>query len=223
MKNFLLKLGFVTLFGMILSGCEKDLYEDALQQDLITYEKFSFSKDGKFNPVLSNSIMEIKGRTRAKQENGSSNRMVYDSIYNFYFDYENGIHIQDGSYDSYTFPVYKQNSNEKIQNLVFSKNDTGNFDSYFVKYDITKQELNTLSQAEISMKAATIDKMMYGIDTTNIAYRKCYEIVQNPRHFRPIANTTGEDFIYIQGSPWSTHEVPCDDGGSGGGGGSSSG
>lgn len=46
--------------GILMASCEKDLYDDAIRNELITYEKFSFSKDAKFNQTLFKHISEVK-------------------------------------------------------------------------------------------------------------------------------------------------------------------
>ena len=76
--------------------------------------------------------------------------MVYDSINNFYFDDEKGMLIENiNGYESYTFKVKrKKNLDSKLENVIFSKNKKGSFDTFLVKYPLSEEQIEALSSQE---------------------------------------------------------------------------
>ena len=57
------------------------------------------------------------------------------------------LYIELGNYHSYTFKVDKQDA-LPLQNITFSINDTGDYDAFFVTYDITQEELDAINNGE---------------------------------------------------------------------------
>ncbi len=160
--GFLLILAFTTFF----SSCEKDLYEEAIirSDKGLKIRKISLNDVSRsVNPELYKRIDQLK----IKQEKIHA-RLVYDSINNFYYDDENGKVIEDElGVKSYTFPVYRENSDGKIENVLFSKNQNGEFEVFLVKYSFTDEQLKFLSQYEISQQTAVY---------TNITANKTIEL-----------------------------------------------
>lgn len=145
-KNLIKNLTFIFVIALtfLLSGCEKDLYEDNLQNNLrsVTMKDFSIKDLKSDKAFLRNKIEEIKQHSFKRDKN---NKIVYDSINNFYFDDENGIFIDDGVNHSYVFTIDK-NIDENIEKLVFSSNPDGTYKTLIAKYDFSAQELATLSK-----------------------------------------------------------------------------
>lgn len=54
------------------------------------------------------------------------------------------LYLESGDYHSYTFVVDKENV-LPLQNITFSLNDDGTYDSYLLTYDITQQELEAIN------------------------------------------------------------------------------
>lgn len=132
--GLLLILAFTTFF----SSCEKDLYEDAIQSESkIIFKNVSVNEILKSNPKFKQSFAKIKDRQTALGRG-----IVYDSIYNFFIDEENGKYIQTENSTTYTFPIYRAES-DKIENIIFKLNDDNEYDISTIKYDITKEALES--------------------------------------------------------------------------------
>lgn len=168
MKPFFKKICLILIlaFTTFFSSCEKDLYEEAIirSDKGLKIRKISLNEVSRSdNPELYRSIDQLK----VKQEKIHA-RLVYDSINNFYYDDENGKVIEDElGVKSYTFPVYRENSDGKIENVLFSRNQNGEFEVFLVKYDFTDEQLKFLSQYEISQQTAVY---------TNISANKTIEL-----------------------------------------------
>lgn len=149
--NIKSKFGFLvsllTLF-VITSSCEKDLYEDGIKNNSknLSVKLVSLKSDlSRSNSKLTKALNLLN----QKQKN-EDNRIVYDSILNFYFDDEKGIYIEDGIKNSYTFPIFRNSTdvNDNIENLLFDLNSNGEYDIYLVKYDISIANLSNISFQE---------------------------------------------------------------------------
>jgi hypothetical protein len=141
-KNILKLFALGSVF--VLGSCEKDLYEDQIYKSNTTLKIVSLKNDSiKKNFQLMKAVNEAK----LKAPNANS-RMVYDSINNFRFDDEKGFLIEDNGKESYTFRVYRGETtdNEKLENIVFEEKEAGIFDTYLVKYAISKNQLENIYQ-----------------------------------------------------------------------------
>ena len=141
-KN-ILKL-FIICLVFILGSCQKDAYEDAIYKSNISVKRISLKNDSlQMNYKLMEAVNKVKQKYAVTQI--QTNRMVYDSINNFYFDDENGKEVEMAHLKSYTFPVYRDNKvGEKVENIVFEKKENYEYVSYLVKYDFTEEELENL-------------------------------------------------------------------------------
>ena len=135
---------------LLFSSCEKDLYDEAIQ----TERNIKISRVSIKDPVVFNNrnLMSEIQKVKEKQTiNQATGRIVYDSINNFYFDDENGIKVENGDYDSYTFKVEREAPiDSKLENLVFSKNKEGGFDTFLIKYPYSEEQIKTLSSCTSS-------------------------------------------------------------------------
>jgi hypothetical protein len=141
-KNILKLFALGSVF--VLGSCEKDLYEDQIYKSNTTFKIVSLKNDSiKKNFQLMKAVNEAKLKTP-----NANSRMVYDSINNFWFDDEKGFLIEDNGKESYTFRVYRGETtdNEKLENIVFEEKEAGVFDTYLVKYAISKNQLENIYQ-----------------------------------------------------------------------------
>jgi hypothetical protein len=149
MKNQLRKLLNVALLVslIILSSCEKDLYDEAIKEESrIKVDKFSLkdlmeSNEKKLNvSTIEAKLLNAVEKVKSKNE---ENRIQYNSEKGYYFDDENGLVVTKEDYQSYIFKIYREQHNEvsKLENIVFSLNENGEFDSYIIKYDATEEQI----------------------------------------------------------------------------------
>ncbi len=148
------------------------------------------------------------------------------------YDDEKGIYVSKDGKESYNFPVIQADSNEKIENITFNKNNQNEYDVYLVKYDYTKEDLQNFSREELAQR----DQEYFPLIKEGIVYNEyarwmiCIEI--RVLKMVPIneGNLTG-DFGYE--AVWVTTSTQCESegevgpstggGGSGGSGSGSSG
>ncbi|RAR74077.1 hypothetical protein [Flavobacterium aciduliphilum] len=153
MKTLLLKLTKVSLllFFLILTSCEKDLYDDTLKKESkIKVENFSL-KNLKENNINNQRLFEAVKKVKKASKKNIAGKIVYDSEKGIYFDDEKGVKVSKEDYESYTFKILNSES-EKIENLLFTKNYLQQYDIYKVKYDFTEEELKTLSPEELKQR-----------------------------------------------------------------------
>ena len=76
------------------------------------------------------------------------NKIVSDTINDFFIDTEKGLLIESENYTSYTFKVNRINgSSFLLENLVISKEENKDYETYLYQYDITQQELDLINQS----------------------------------------------------------------------------
>jgi len=197
---------------LLFSSCEKELYDDAIQTERnIRISKISIKDPSVFNNRnLMSEIQRIKEKQSIDQATG---KIVYDSINHFYFDDENGLKIESGDYESYTFKIYRANENNDLENIIFTSKTNGEFDSKIIKYNLTE------AQKESILDNEEVDFSNVNTEITSLSralYIPCYEFIHHPAQ---INSAGGVEFSYIE-----VVEVDCpDEGGGGTGGGTGSG
>lgn len=149
-KTTLYLLSFIAVF--IMSSCEKEFENEKITNSKrkITLEDFSMKKSGQEqkNSKLFIAVNRLKDKNK-EQKQKSQGKTVYNSIYNFYFDDEKGKYIEVEGIKSYTFPVYRDSVEEKVENIVFKLNEDNEYDILLLKYGFTKEQLMTLTAEEI--------------------------------------------------------------------------
>jgi hypothetical protein len=159
----LLKQVIAIILLICLSSCEKDLYENAFEQkDVSKIKKIKMS-----DPILQSNLELIKSVNHIRDKKEKSNsRMIYDSINDFYFDDENGVSIEKGNYKSFTFPVIRKINDGNMENILFTLNSKGKYDTYLVKYPFSENKFKNISKAEIHNK-----KVKFTPIENNFSYR----------------------------------------------------
>ncbi|MCK7590508.1 hypothetical protein M0G43_07990 [Subsaxibacter sp. CAU 1640] len=85
-----------------------------------------------------------------KQESAKGNiqnKSIYSSQHDFFIetDYATYIESQDGTYHSYTFPIWRLEDNGLFENILFSLKPDGTYKTFIVSYDLTEQERDDLN------------------------------------------------------------------------------
>lgn len=131
---------------LVLSSCEKDLYEDHMNSDKhsILVQRKNF-EDLKKNTNLMKSIEKFT----AKKSN-SLQKQYFDSINNFYIDLDNVMFTLDSlNNQTYTFKINRIPSNELFENLILKTSKTGDFDAIIAQYNQNILNLNSTTQLEM--------------------------------------------------------------------------
>ena len=142
------------IFGIVfmLFGCSEDLYEN---ENTFNSQGIKISKVSLKEPKFQNKTKLIQEVNKIKNKQtlaSNSHRMVYDSINDFYFDDENGTLIENiNGYESYTFKIVRETPiDSRLENVIFSKNQEGDFDTYLAKYPVSEEEIKKLDGSDIS-------------------------------------------------------------------------
>lgn len=197
-------LFLLTLF-FTFSSCEKDLYDEAIQQKReLTIKKISLNELSKTdNAKLFKTVDLIS--LKKKDEHS---KIVYDSKNKFYFDDANGKEIESADgYKSFTFQIYTSDSLAKVENVLFTEKINGEYDAYRVKYDFTEKELKTLSKEQLSkLKVEYTYITSSKPNKTSKASYNCLEISEWSSYPTDQGDLTG-DFGYD--GEWVTLAVVC--------------
>ena len=136
-------LSICIIFG--ISGCEKDLYENTtLKKDITIIKTVNIDK-------LQNmpfELMKFHARLAKKAELKKLGKVMFDSINDFYIDEQYVKYMQSGEKESYTFAIKRENHNN-LENLIFTKLPDGSYQTFFVIYDFTAQELKQLTNEQL--------------------------------------------------------------------------
>ncbi|KGO81369.1 hypothetical protein Q762_09120 [Flavobacterium cauense R2A-7] len=129
----------------VLSSCEKDLYEDAFQNDNAKMiVKRMNKKDLEKFPLLQQKLNHIE-----LFKNSVHNKIITDTVYNFAISTDEAVYIEEGDYHSFTFPINRKDSYGKLENLLVSKNKEGGYNTFLVQYDFSALKLKTITKEEL--------------------------------------------------------------------------
>lgn len=158
--NYLVKL-ILLLVLIAFTGCEKDLYEDGLQNSPsemnvreISLKDIEKSVSTKINNEI-NKVKQMKYKTTSE-----GNRIEYNSELGIYIDKDNGNLVSVDGKNFYTFPMFSDEDN-KIENVLFVDKGTGEMDTYLIKYDITPQEFENLTAEQVQNIDAEYQKVFW--------------------------------------------------------------
>ena len=143
---------FVFILFISLTSCEKELYEDSIQNSSrnLTVQHIKLNDiDKAISTKIENKISAIK-KTKELKDNVDwvENRFEYNSTLDIYIDTENGKLVNDNGKVSYTFPMFRE-SEEKLENIIFSPLINGEIETFFVKYNVKLEDFKNLTSSEI--------------------------------------------------------------------------
>ena len=122
---------------LLVVSCSSDIYEQQIEKSNKSMKMLNRSEIVKI-PKLTSKLTEIKSTQNKVQE-----RIVADTTYNFSIDTNSAIYINSGASETYTFNIIRENSDEKIENLLLIANPDGTFKTFLIKYDFTNSEKQT--------------------------------------------------------------------------------
>ncbi len=156
-KNKLLLFIFIGLFiiGNTFISCETEKnFTNEMGKNNLVLKRCSL-KDSKLqsNKKLIQAFEKFKGLQTNMLLNTSVNgKLIYDENSGLFYDDEKGFYVSKDGKESYNFPVYQIYSDEKIENISFSKNANDEYDIYLVKYDYSKEDLKKYSKEVLGEK-----------------------------------------------------------------------
>lgn len=136
----LTKTGILLLvISLFLLSCnEKD--EIIEVDNSLTVKKISFNQIKEDKLILEK--VSKYSSTKTAQRNSEN-----DDLLNFVVLTDSLKYVQQGNYHSYSFPIYRENYNENIQeNLLVNLEPDGTYKDFLVRYYLTKEEFNQLDE-----------------------------------------------------------------------------
>jgi hypothetical protein len=176
MKNIFkntLKIAFICLV-VILSSCEAE--KDFVKREKILVRKFSMKEASKKgNLKLIETVDKVKNMHSS--QNNVNSKIVFDEKSGLYFDDEKGIYIEKDEEKSYTFPIIRTSTTEKVQNICFNLKANGNYDVFLVKYNFTKEEASGLTDEEIKNREKQFITLLKDGQVVNFFRYVCIDVV----------------------------------------------
>lgn len=166
------------------TGCEKDLYEESIKDSSksITVSKISLDN---LDKIISSKIStEISKFKNIRSESTSQGRFEYNSSLEIFIDTENGRLREIDGKEFYTFPMFKENETD-LQNVLFEIKSDGSLQSYFIKYNVTPEEFNQLSNEEILNLDSEYQKIMSADGSTEYICVDLYSVETEYNSFDP--------------------------------------
>ena len=131
MKNYLFL--FIALLGMLFSGCEKDLYEDAIPKQNYAVKEYTFQEalqKQEFKTSYTKFDDQIK---KLKTANRGAGDTIED--YNFIIDSSKIKEIVYDGKTSYTMAIKRDEiTNGYFENLILEINNSNEKQAYIIKY-----------------------------------------------------------------------------------------
>lgn len=126
--------------------CEKDFYEEGLreQRSGILRERISYNELQQ-NSDLIDKLEEV--RAKLSSTGSINNRLI--GFGDFFIETDDVLLLRYGGLKSYTFPIYFQDENERLKNLVIAEKTDGTYVANLLEYNLTPQEKIDLANGQL--------------------------------------------------------------------------
>lgn len=240
MKNKIrtsIKFGILFLgIFLFLNNCQKEESITNQEENQIKSNiKIIKSTDFKIEDYsrLNQKIEDLKEKIVKSNKSNTNSKTVYSNVFDFYIDTEICTYFEneEGTYHSYTFPIYRVEENNLLENLLISFQEDGTYKAFLLSYDLSQEQLEALKNNQsiigdyVSSFTEIEDINIEEILNNKVTYNQetgCYEDI---RTFHTYNGTTWEFFensiCYHQGpngcTVWTIYnQFGCLDSGSGG-------
>jgi len=145
--KYRVKLLLPFLCAILLVACEKDDTASSGEKDLHIHglkEKHISMKDLKAMPKA----IEALEKVLQKKSKAKNNKNAYDPDNDFFINTDSILLIENGSYSSLTFPIFRLEDKGVLENLVLSKDSKGEYTAAIYEYNLTSQEKESIKQEE---------------------------------------------------------------------------
>jgi hypothetical protein len=157
-----------------VTSCEKDLYEDTIKNNSEKIKVTDVSVSN-LNIETAKKINQKISSLKSEANKNGEGKFEYNSSLGFYIDTEDGKLIEKDGKLFYTFPMFRE-SEEKLENVVFTTKSNGDLEAYLVKYNLTpEQYLTSASNENITAQYAkfTGDQMCINFISETTIYPNC--------------------------------------------------
>ncbi|WP_026705418.1 hypothetical protein [Flavobacterium soli] len=143
MKKYILKALVCCFFALLGCEAEKDFIENSDNEQKYKLNKISFA-EFKSNQ---NAFQKLK-ETSSKKNTGLQYKGVYNEDYGVFIDTTTIMVIENGEKHSITFQILDEEVSNKIENLVLSSKENGEYIAHITKYLLTEEEMQALKEGQ---------------------------------------------------------------------------
>ncbi len=162
LKQYLKTMIFLFGISFFIIGCQKDDDVNTLQQEpLKTQDLFKVSKVGKHTIDENKDLLSRLSSLSEKVEQSrlaNANKNIYSSEDDFYIntDFATYLENNDTGYHSYTFPVFRTEQVDGVENVLLSLQEDGSYKAFLIGYDLNEQEqLNLENELNVDLTDKT--------------------------------------------------------------------
>ena len=173
-KLFLIGFALSTITSCSVTEMEEHEHgiEASIKSRKITFNEFK-SHTKAFNLINDVNKKNVVSSFR-------SNRIIRDTIRNFSIDTQEGLYITYANLHSYTFPVYRDFDNGKLENLVLSSQSDGSYKVKLLIYNLTAQEKIDMAIGRLKgIQNPIVTIPIQNFDTNFTEARSCEEVSEN--------------------------------------------
>src|SRR5574343_562886 len=122
MKNNLKILFLLFSLLLLFNSCSKDNFNEINNENQLKIRKIS-KLEIEANFKLFSKLLQIDNTKENIQ-----GKIVNDSVYNFSINTNFATFIDNGVFSTYTFEVFRNSSDNKLENLILKSNNQGGYD-----------------------------------------------------------------------------------------------
>ena len=197
MKNKFKSLSISLMIVFLLTTISSQVEETIVETENIKNQNDLLIKKISFNEINNSAVVDKinKTKTLTKRTVSASNKIIKDTLNNFYINSDEGMYIEktDGT-KSYTFSVFRENSTD-LENLVIIVYPNNEVKTFLVDYNKTFNDLNSMSLEQMQ--------------NNQIEY---YEINFNTNEFIPVFQNNSNGRYICESIMFWDSTLNCDKG-----------
>lgn len=229
-KNTHLILWLSFVLSITFTSChDDDLHEHdhnvkaGIKTTKITYTEF------KKHTKAFNMVADVN-KQQLRASSAKHNKIVKDTINGFTVDTREGLYLQYANLHSFTFPIYREEDTDLLENLVLSYQNDGSYKVKILKYNLTAQEKADLEFGQLKSIQNPIVTIPLEDFDTGLVVNGCgtytetiYTACSSGNHSFATGNAMSCEYWNLQaGMPpqvYTVTKIKCIDAGDSGGGG----
>ncbi len=227
LKQHLKTMIFIFGISFFIIGCQKDDDVNTSQQESLTTQNvFKVSKVGKSTIDENSDLLGRLSNLSEKVEQSrlaNANKNIYSSEDNFYINTDFATYMENTQtgYHSYTFPVFRTEQTDGIENVLLSLQEGGSYKASLIVYDLNDQEqldlqneLNVDLTDKITIYSLEDDSFVDDVFSKVLASGDCVGILMCP--YEGNDHPAGQDCIDADRGDLYLDTSMCESGGGGG-------
>ncbi len=170
MKKHLKILALLFLTFLTFSSCEKDLYENTLQQkNDIKFKTIRFGELAKLNPKIAKTIINLQTSQNVSSES--------KNIYGFEVDTTNIVYLeQQNGYKSYSFKIEQPLGQNYFKNIVICDFPNGEDKIVMTKFNLSKTLEQTKTDNSIKQSITSTEVIKFNSQSSGFDVGGCVQV-----------------------------------------------